>query len=145
MLKFWGEVELELKDMRTGKIKYQTTRRNLITSTGAIELAKIVTSATSGTRPTSMGIGTSTTAPASSQSALVAQTVRRAATPTRSLNQISYAATFGTGVGTGTIQEGGLFNATTAGVMFARFLTGTFSKAAADSLTMTWRLTFGTA
>lgn len=145
MLKFWGEVELKLVERKTGRIKYQVSKRNLITTTGAIELARILTSATSGTRPASIGIGTSTVAPATSQTALSAQTVRRNATTVRALNQISYSAVFATGVGTGTIQEGGLFNATTAGIMFARFLTGAFSKAAADSLTLTWRLTFGTA
>lgn len=141
-----GEVTLTLRDMlRGGRIKYQATKRNLVVSVGAIELAKIITSATSGTRPSHMGIGSSTTAPSSGQTDLQSSLYKKALGSTsRSNNQITYSATFTTGQGTGTVQEGALLTATAAGTMFARFLTGAFAKAATDQLTMTWRLTFGT-
>lgn len=144
-LKVKGEVEMVLTDMRTGKIKATRKGTNLVVTDGAVELAKIITSATSGTRPTHMGIGTSTTAPAAAQTNLIGTATRRALSSTsRSSNQITYSCTFGTGIGTFTVQEAGLFNAAVSGQMFARWLTGAFSKASTDSLTVTWRLTFGT-
>lgn len=140
-----GEVEATLTCMRTGQIKASRSGRNLVVSVGAEELAKIVASSTSGTRPTHMGIGTSTTAPAAAQTNLIGTATRRSLNSTsRSTNQITYSCTFGTGIGTFTVQEAGLFNASVSGQMFARWLTGAFSKAATDSLTITWRLTFGT-
>lgn len=145
ILKIRGSVEAVLTDMRTGKIKATSKGNNLIVTVGAQELAKIVTSATSGTRPTHMGIGTSTTAPVAAQTDLIGTATRRALTSTvRSSNQITYTCTFGTGFGTFTVQEAGLFNASSGAQMFARWLTGAFVKASTDSLTVTWRMTFGT-
>lgn len=144
-LRLKGEVTAVLTDMRTGRIKLTRTGKNLVVTLGAAEIAKIVASATSGTRPTHMAIGTSTTAPAAAQTDLIGTATRVALGSTsRSNNQITYACTFGTGKGTFTVQEAGLFNAVAAGTMFARWLTGAFAKASTDSLTVTWTLTFGT-
>lgn len=144
-LRLRGDVEAVLRDARTGQIKATRHGHNLVVTVGAEEIAKIVASSTSGTRPTHMGIGTSTTAPAAAQTNLVGTATRRALNSTsRSTNQITYSCTFTTGIGTFTVQEAGLFNASSAGTMFARWLTGAFAKGASDSLTITWRLTFGT-
>lgn len=140
-----GEVEAVLTDMRTGRIKKSIKGHNLIVTVGAQEIAKIVASSTSGTRPTHMAIGTSTSAPVAAQTDLVGTATRRPLGSTsRSSNQITYSCTFGTGVGTFTVQEAGLFNAAAAGQMFARWLTGAFVKGSTDALTITWRMTFGT-
>lgn len=145
MVKLVGHVEATLIDARTGQIKRTVKGRNLLVTNGATELAKIITSATSGTRPTHMGIGTSTTAPAAAQTALQSTaTILALGSTSRSANAITYSCTFGTGKGTGTIQEAGLFNAAAAGTMFARWLTGAFVKGSTDSLTVRWTLTFGT-
>lgn len=145
VVKLRGDVEAVLTDMRTGKVRQRAYGRNLVVTLGATEIAKIVASATSGTRPTHMAIGTSTTAPAAAQTDMIGTATRRALGSTsRSNNQITYSCTFGTGVGTFTVQEAGLFNAAVAGTMFARWLTGAFAKGSTDSLTVTWRLTFGT-
>jgi hypothetical protein len=139
-----GEVHIQLKCMRTGRIKYEATKRNLIVTAGANAFAALVAN-NSGTRPAAMGVGTNSTAPAAAQTDLSTPLVRKLLTSTvRSTNQITYSALFATGVGTGAIQEGGLFTATTAGTMFARFLTGLFNKASTDALTLTWKITFGT-
>lgn len=145
LLRLRGDVEAVLRDARTGRIKATRSGHNLVVTLGAEEIAKIVASATSGTRPTHMGIGTSTTAPAAAQTNLIGTATRRSLNSTsRSTNQITYSCTFTTGIGTFTVQEAGLFNASAAGTMFARWLTGAFVKGASDSLTITWRLTFGT-
>ena len=139
-----GEVHLQLKCMKTGQIKYEMHKKNLIVTAGANLIAQIFANS-GGTRPAAMGVGTNTTAPAIAQTDLQTALVRKALTGiSRSSNVITYTALFATGVATGTIQEGGLFSATTAGTMFARFLTGAFSKASTDQLTMTWGLRFGT-
>jgi hypothetical protein len=146
-IKLFGIVEGVLTDVRTGRIKHHFKKNNLVVTAGAALIAQVFTSATGGTRPTAMGIGTSTTAPAAAQTSLQAGEVRRTLQSTsRSSNEITYVGSFGTGVGTGTIQEGGLFNATgvAAGTMLARFLTGSFTKGATDALTLTWKLRFGT-
>lgn len=145
VLRLRGDVEAVLKDAHTGQIKASRSGHNLVVTVGAQEIAKIVASSTSGTRPTHMAIGTSTTAPTAAQTDLIGTATRRALGSTsRSSNQITYSCTFGTGVGTFTVQEAGLFNAASAGQMFARWLTGAFVKGSTDSLTITWRLTFGT-
>ena len=144
-LRIKGEVEVVLRDMaQGGKVKYSFKKSNLIVTAGAAALAALVAN-NSGTRPSHMGIGSSTTAPAAAQTDLQSPLNRQARGSTsRSSNQITYSASFATGVGTGTVQEGGLFNAGAAGTMYARFLTGAFVKGATDALTMTWKLTFGT-
>lgn len=145
LLRIRGDVEMTLVDVRTGQIKASRAGRNLVVTVGAEELAKIVASSTSGTRPTHMAIGTSTTAPAAAQTDMQGTATRRSLTSTtRSTNQITYSCTFTTGIGTFTVEEAGLFNAAVAGQMFARWLTGSFTKGASDALTVTWRLTFGT-
>jgi hypothetical protein len=141
-----GDVYVELRDMRTNTVKRTAIGRNIITTNGAIELAKIIASSTSGTRPRSMGIGSSTTAPAVGQTDLQSSLYKCTGggiSTSRTNNQITYQKTFGTGIGTGTVQEAGLFTAS-GGTMISRFLTGAFAKASTDSLTVSWRLTFGT-
>lgn len=56
-------------------------------------------------------------------------------------NQITYVASFGAGVGTGSIKEAGLFNAGTAGTMLCRTAFTAFDKGASDTLIVNWNIT----
>ena len=72
---------------------------------------------------THMALGTSTTAAAAGQTALVAELDRNGLTSTTvSTNTIAYACTWAAGDGTGAITEAGLFDASSSGDMLLRGL-----------------------
>jgi hypothetical protein len=124
-----------------GKVKTTKRGRNLITTAGK-SLAADLIGVTGGTKLTHIAIGTSSTAAAVGQTALQgSELARSAATVTDPSNTVNMTVTFGAGTGTGTIEECGIFNAASLGTMFSRFLTGTITKGAADSLTIDWTLT----
>jgi len=56
-------------------------------------------------------------------------------------NTIQYACTWAANDGTGAITEAGIFNASSAGDMFARTKFAVVNKGAADSMTITWTIT----
>jgi len=89
-----------------------------------------------------MAIGSGNTAPAVGQTTLVTETARVAITSgTASGNVLTIVATFGPGVGTGSINECGLFNAASAGTMVARSTNVVLTKGATDTLALTWTIT----
>ena len=91
---------------------------------------------------THMALGTSTTAAAAGQTALVAELDRNSLTSTTvSTNTIAYACTWAAGDGTGAITEAGLFDAASTGDMLARTVFSVVNKAASDSITITWTIT----
>ena len=91
---------------------------------------------------THMAIGTGSVAPAAGDTTLGAEAARVALTSTTVTgNQVVYVATFGAGVGTGAIQEAGLFNASSAGDMLCRTTFSVINKGANDTMTVTWTVT----
>lgn len=89
-----------------------------------------------------MAIGSGNTAPAVGQTTLVTETARVAITSgNASGNVLTIVATFGPGVGTGSINECGLFNAASAGTMVARSTNVVLTKGATDTLALTWTIT----
>ena len=125
-------------------------RANVITTVGKNALASLLNSASAGTSlVTHMGFGTSTTAVVAADTALGTELVgngyaRVAVTRSNpSGNIIQYQATL-TGISAGVaVQEAGLFNASTAGTLFAHQLTGAVTlSSASDSLQVTWQVTF---
>jgi hypothetical protein len=125
-------------------------RANVITTVGKNALASLLNSASAGTSVvTHMGFGTSTTAVAATDTALGTELsgngyARVAVTRSNpSGNVIQYQATL-TGITSAvTVQEAGLFDASSAGNLFAHQLTGAVSlSSASDSLQITWQVTF---
>ena len=57
---------------------------------------------------------------------------------TVSANAVTFKTTFGSGVATGTIQEAGLFDSASVGVMLARTVFGAKVKGPGDILVITW-------
>lgn len=127
--------------------------RNLVTTVGK-ELAAAILAA-SGTRPSHFGFGTGgspTVPPAESQTALAAEFSggwygRHAFTTTRTTNVITYVTqgshfVNGSG-GSLSLGEIGIFNASTSGTMFARFLTSPYTLAVSDAVRVSWALTVG--
>lgn len=146
-IKVTGRIKWEL--VRDGVVVQSGERDNIITTVGKNALASLLNSASAGTSlVTHMGFGSSTMAVAAGDTALGTELVgngyaRVAVTRSNpSANVIQYVATLtGMTVST-TVQEAGLFNAATAGTLFAHQLTGAVTlSTSSDSLQITWQVT----
>jgi hypothetical protein len=138
-LKLSGWVIWELRNA-AGVLLFRDECHNLVVDEGLELIASLLIGG--GTAPSHMAIGSDGTAPDPSDSALgteLARVVFTSATVTD--NVITWVGTFGPGVGTGTVQEAGIFNDGTTGDMLCRTTHGAFVKAAGDTLTITWDLT----
>lgn len=89
-----------------------------------------------------MAVGSSATAAATSQTALGGELGRVVLdSSTRSSNTLTYVATFPAGTGTGSLAEAGIFNAVSTGNMLCRTTFSTVTKAAGDTIVVTWNVT----
>ena len=89
-----------------------------------------------------MAVGSSSTAAATSQTALGTELGRVALDSTsRATNTITYVATFPAGTGTGSITEAGILNAGSTGNMLCRTVFGVVTKASGDTVVITWNVT----
>jgi hypothetical protein len=126
-----GEVEVVHKD-------------NIIVSGGFDFVADAIGNGSA--RPGVMGwiaVGTGSTAAASTQTALVTELKRNAATyaHTAGTKVFTFTASFLAGDATGAITEAGVFNAATAGAMFDRVVFPVVNKGSDDSLTAVFTFT----
>lgn len=117
---------------------------NLIVNVGFDFIADAI--GKSASRPSVMGyiaLGTGTTAAAATQSALVTEIDRNAATyaHTAGTKTFTFTAEFLAGDATGAITEAGVFNAASAGIMFDRVVFPVVNKGADDSLTAVFTFT----
>ena len=117
---------------------------NLIVNVGFDFIADAI--GKSASRPSVMGyiaLGTGSTAAAATQSALVTEIDRNAATyaHTAGTKTFTFTADFLAGDATGAITEAGVFNAATAGIMFDRVVFPVVNKGADDSLTAVFTFT----
>jgi len=136
-----GQLSWVLRD-EFGNVKESKTGPNLIVTVGKALLASLL-AGTSSTIMTEMAIGSSSTAPAVTDTALVSELARVPFTSTTPVsNVVTYIANFGIGIGTGTIQETGLFSAHVAGTMLSRSTSINVVKASGDTLQITWTITF---
>ena len=139
-LKATGVVSIVLTD-EFGKIKDKREFPNLITTVGL----GFVTSRMAGTASavmSHMAVGTGDTAPVVGNTTLETELARVALTSTTpSGATVTYAASFGAGVGTGALTEAGILNAASAGTLLARTTFAVINKGASDSLTISWTVT----
>lgn len=94
-----------------------------------------------------MAVGTGTTPAAAGDTALQTELDRNALTSITQgtggdANKVTYVGDWAPGDGTGAITEAGIFNASSGGTMLCRRVFSVKNKDAADSLTITWELTF---
>lgn len=144
----------------TGQIDFKITRangeveewsvNNLITSAGKAQLALLAGDA-SATPFTYLALGSSTTAPEIGQTALIAEittnglgraaaTVSRVTTDvTNDTLQLTYT---WTATGSVTVEEIGIFNASSSGVMLGRALTQTKSLVNTEQITAIYKVKF---
>ena len=119
-------------------------KANLIVNAGFDFIADAIGKATG--RPTVMShiaVGTGTTAAAATQTALVTELMRKAATyaHTAGSKVFTFEATFDPGQATGAITEAGVFNAASGGSMLDRVVFAVINKGAADTLTQKFTFT----
>jgi hypothetical protein len=142
-----GAVRVELHD-EFGNLKQSHEDHNLIVTIGKTYLATWLAAASqAGEFMTYIGLGTGVTSPAAGNTALEAEFSgggysRSDGTLTSSTNTWQNSAVFSPGNGTGAVTEAGLFSASTSGTMFARQVFSAYNKAAGDTLTVTWTVTF---
>lgn len=113
---------------------------NLITTAGLAHMAQRVNG--SGDVMSHMAIGSNNTAAVIGDTALASE-LDRVTFDSASVtdNVISYTATFGPGVGTGTVREAGILNDSSGGTLLNRTTFSDVGKSAGDTMTINWSVT----
>jgi hypothetical protein len=133
-----GKLTISLND----EIVQET--ENLVVTAGKEWVADRMSNAS--TVMTHMGVGTSSTAAALTDTALVAEHSDGRQTLTTSGGTVAGAVitfhrTFAANDQTGAITEAGIFTAASAGTMLARTVFGVVNKGALDTMTISWAVT----
>jgi hypothetical protein len=137
-----GEVTVEVFGPE-GELKQREVDPNLILTVGRNMIAdRLLASPSLGTA-THMGVGTSGTAPAAGDTTITGETRVALTSKTRSTNVVTYVGDWGAGVATGTLQEAGLWDASSSGNLVGRATFSSVVKGAADTLKVTWTWTLG--
>jgi hypothetical protein len=136
-LKMYGRLKIEVFG-ESGELKQQAEVPNLVVTTGKNFIASRMKDATA-TAMSHMAIGSGDTAVVVADTALETEIARVALTSTTVTgNSVEYIAAYPAGTGTGSIEEAGIFNASTAGTMLCRTVFAVINKGASDSMTITW-------
>lgn len=115
---------------------------NLVVSVGKEWIAKRMVG--QGSAISHIAVGSSGTASADAQIALVAESTRKALEVAGGqvvAKVATFKATLGAGEGTGTINEAGIFDSASGGTMLARSVVGPYVKGANDVLSIVWNIT----
>lgn len=140
--KIKGSLILTLKH-KDGSVEVRR-KDNLILNVGFDFIANAIGNANS--RPAVIGytaVGTGTTAVAASQTSLVTELARKAATysHTTGTKVFSFTTYFAAGEATGAITEAGVCNASSGGIFLDRVTFAVINKAADDELTTNFQFT----
>jgi len=127
---------------KDGNVKQEVQLHNAVTTEGLYGLMDNILAAPDKGKPTHMAVGTGTPA----ANALGAQAGSRVSLTSKTRNNavVTMVASFGAGVGTGTLIEAGVFNASTDGNMWLSATFGAITKGADDTLQITWTFTGST-
>ena len=122
---------------------YQTEVENLVVTAGKNFIASRIVSDSEDTMGY-MAIGDNATVSALPQTDL-GNELARVATSTASAvdNNITFTASFGAGVGTGSLQEAGIFNDTTSGTMLCRTTFPVITKTSGETIAISWVVSVG--
>jgi len=135
-----GKVDVVVYDT-DGNIKDERHISNLVVDTGLDFIASRM-AGTASSVMSHMAIGTGATAPVAANTGLGSESARVVLDSTTATdNSVAYVATFGAGVGTASLTEAGIFNASSAGDMLCRVTYSVINKGAADTMTITWTIT----
>jgi len=140
-VKIENNVKIELFD-EFGNLKDYREIHNTTTTSGKYLIADQLLDSPTYAKPGWMEVGTSTPS-ATLLGAYIAGSRTALSSKTRSDNVVTMVCTFAAGVGTGAITEAGIFNVATENTvtMLVSSNFGVVTKAATDSLTITWTLT----
>ena len=144
-LKLKGELSIK-KYSKDNKLVQQLEVPNLVVTTGKQHIATRVVGYTgsSASVMSHMGIGTSATIPVIGNTALNSQIARvELDSSTVSGTIVTYSATFGPGVGPGSVVEAGIFNASSAGTMLCHTTFPVVNKDANETIVITWNISVG--
>jgi hypothetical protein len=139
-----GRLHVAIRDER-GLLKEELTTSNLVVNDGLYHIANQL-AGQSEAAMSHMAIGTGTTPPAPSDTALGSELDRNALTSKTQgsggdANKVTYVADWAAGDGTGAITEAAVFNSSSAGDMLCRATFPVKNKGANDTMTLTWELT----
>jgi len=124
-----------------GVLKQSEETHNLVLTVGKNMIAdRLLASPTLGV-PTHIGVGTSGTAAAAGDTTITGETRVALTSKTRSTNVVTYVGDWAAGSATGTLQETGLWDASSGGNLVGRATYTSIVKGAADTLKVTWTWT----
>ncbi len=139
-----GEVVIEIRSARTNRLLKRIKQKNMVVDAGLNLIRDLL--GNQGVNPLSyFAYGTSNTAAASGQTALVAEYYRAAITQlTPSSLTLAVKHYLSSTQGNGSvIREVGIFNASSSGTMYSRAVLGTpVTKTGLITVTSTWTLTW---
>jgi len=135
-----GEFEVFLYD-KAGKLKAYRHVKNLTVNEGFKAVCDMM--GKGNIAPFKYcAIGDGTVAPSASDTILSNELARTLGSYNRTADTVwKNDATFDPGIGTGTITESGLFNASSGGTLLCRQTFGAITKGASDTLVVTWQYT----
>ena len=141
--KFKGHFKIEVFD-KNMNLKESKEVDNLIVTVGKTFLATwLAAGSQSNAFMPGTAIGTGTNAPTTGDTTLQTEVARVSNTASSSTNVFQTVATFNPGVGTGAITEAGMLSSSVSGgTMFARQVFSVVNKGSADTLQITWQITF---
>lgn len=139
-----GHVKIEVFD-ESGNLKDSQERDNIITTVGRAMIADQLLASTAGgaTKPTHMGVGTSGTAAAVGDATITGETRVALTSKSRAANVVTFVGDWAAGQATATLQEAGLWDASSGGNLVGRVTFGSIAKGASDTLKVTWTWTIG--
>lgn len=137
---------VDVHDAATGELLEHHAEHNLVTLAGRNLVRDLLNEGTDSGL-THLAVGSGTTAAAAEDTALVAEVARDTFTKRATTDGVLTLTYFlGTASANGsTLTEAGLFNAGTAGTLFARAVHDAIAKSSSVTITYTWQITIGAA
>ena len=135
--------QLDIKKInKFGIITERVHVPNLVVLTGKSYIASRIVDANTPIMG-HMAVGSNSTTPIVEHTTLGNELGRAEITSaaTGNNNVITYVATFPPGIGTGELQEAGIFNGPVDGIMLARTVFNVITKDVSDTITITWVIT----
>lgn len=115
---------------------------NLVVAVGKQHIAARMVD-DSETKMSHMSIGSGQYTPNIADTTLINELDRVELTALRTGANVNYTATFGVGIGTGSITEAGIFNDALAGDMLCRTTFPVITKSASETISISWTVTVG--
>jgi hypothetical protein len=144
IIKLHGKIRVTVRDAKTARVLQVVETVNLVVTAGK-ELVAALLNEENIAIPNFCAVGSGTTAPADTDTALEAEIGRLEVTQrSRSGNQLVYSTFFSASDANGDWNECGLFNAGSGGTMLCRALfSATIAKDSTKTVTVDWVITCG--